>query len=236
MLFLSSTLSLLLIIICSIVNNLIINFISYVGSAPSFSIGGTISVYNKSTDNLIGVKFFDNLWDCPITWCNIKNKYMNYSGIIIRPEPEMLTSPCTYDITKYIFFKNIYKYKLRDYISITLSLFDIIQSIILDTCIYLTMFRFNNVIMKHIYLLSMILQLISFGVIVSNIINLFPYISGEYYTLTIFNPTKKSIIYIYICLICSMIIFNIFINTIHKYCYIRKKIKESIEECRVLIA
>jgi len=235
MLFITSILSLLPIIISSLINNLVINFISDLGSAPMYGLGGCVAAYNQSNHDEINMVCFNSFWEYPIEWCEMQYKYINIPDIIIKVEPTYSVAPCTYDTPKFVYIKNIAKYQLLDGIAITLSTIELVGSLIIDTCIYFSNINFDNVIIKNTYLSFAALQILSFILILCNIIYLMPYELGYIFWTSKINPVKESIKQIYICLICIMIIFNIFVNLTHKYCYILNKMKESSEENKALL-
>lgn len=235
MLFITSILSLSLIIVSSLVNNLVINFIGDIGRAPMYGLGGCVTTYNQSNHDEINMVCFNNFLDYPIEWCEMQHKYINVPDVIIKVEPTYSVEPCAYDTTKFVYVKNIAKYQILDQIAIVLSAIELLGSLIIDTCIYFSNINFYNVMIKNTYLSFAALQIVSFILILCNIIYLMPYDLGYIFWTSKNNPIKENIGQIYICLICTMIIFNIFINLIHKYCYVLNKTKKQTEENQMLL-
>src|SRR5579872_1413224 len=99
MLIVSSIISISLIIIVSLTNSMIINYISDVAGAPMYGAGGDIVVFNKTSHKIINDTMFIDFWDYSVKWCNMMKEY-NDLDIKIILSPTSSVKPCTYDKTR----------------------------------------------------------------------------------------------------------------------------------------
>lgn len=223
MLFITSGFSLLLLIITSVTNNVVINFIEKTSGVPLL-LFGQIEVFNISDHKRIDDTYYEDLWNCNMVWCQMWNKYINNSNIVIKLSPANVMPPCTYYENRFIQFEWVKKYQILDWIAIALALFDLLGMILVDICNHFK-FKLNA---YYIYLTSILLQLAAFVLIAIDISNIVPYVLGKGPLPTDDIPIKNSILNLYICLICLMILFNIIMNVVYKsYCtYKEHKVKD----------
>lgn len=235
MLIVSSIISISLIIIISLTNSMIINYISSISGAPMYGAGGSIVVFNKNSHKVINETNFNDFWEYPVEWCNMKNKY-DGTNINIKIFPTSSVKPCTYDKMRMNYmYDSVHKFQVLDFIAIIASFFELLIVILFDIGVCFNIINFEHKRIICIPWICMLLQLSATILIGIDVCYLIPYELGKYVWQSDLNPVKTNMLNIYICFICMLIIFNILFNTLHKWLYIHKKIKGNNEEKYLLI-
>lgn len=238
MLFITSGFSLIIIIITTITTNIVISFVGKTIDAPVYGFGGVFYAFNKTSHEEINSTSFKDFWEYPIVWCELWNKYENYTDVIIKVTETLIKPPCTYiDNRLDIIHNDVHKYQYMNWLAIVLSMIDLIAMLLIDRWLIINTYVIKNIHMiANTYWISVLFQLASFVLVTINIVYLQTYIIGDVLWISTEDPVKDSILNIFKCQLCIMVIFNIFISAIHKTYYMYKKVKETSEENRILIS
>lgn len=232
MILIGSFLSLYLISLSSVYNNLIIDILVSSAKTPLFGSGGFVNTFNLSASDHGPNQGFLGIWDYPIIFCDFWNKYYNDTNMLIFAEfnlPGLNGVDVFFDIES----SHIYKYQSFEWFAITIGFCEIFLAIFLEWCIhknkyYLIEYKFFDV--KMYCILFVLTSLLSTGFIITNSANILWYVKYDESWGHAHMPFDTDIIDQYKYLFCIIAIFNIITLPIYKIYDLNKKYKCANDE------
>src|SRR5579872_2911906 len=130
MILVASFLSLYIISLSSVYNNLVIDILVSSAETPLFGPGGFVNTFNLSASDHGPNQAFLGIWDYPIIFCDFWNKYYNDTDMLIFAEFN-LGGLNGVDVYFEIESTHIYKYQSAEWVAIAIGFCEICLAIFL---------------------------------------------------------------------------------------------------------